>query len=77
MSYHDYPGRRRLYRGDGIFFGVCEGIADYFDFSPWGVRELFILGGIFTAFFPVLIVYIVLAMTLKRSPRYWPSADRW
>lgn len=45
-------------------FGVCGGIAEYFDLSPLGVRLLFLImpGN--------LLVYIILANSMKDAPRY-------
>lgn len=67
-------GRRKLYRSDdSVIAGVCGGIADYFDMSAWGVRALFILAFILTGFFPLGIVYIILAFSMKRAPSYYYS----
>lgn len=42
--------------------GVCGGIAEYFDISPFGVRLLFI-------FLPAnLLIYIILANTIPSEP---------
>lgn len=45
-------------------FGVCGGIAEYFDLSPLGVRLLFLImpGNI--------VVYMILANSMKDAPRY-------
>lgn len=82
---HESPGPGggyRLYRSrtDSVFFGVCGGIAEHFDFSPWGVRFFFLLMMIPT-FFWTVIVYIALAMFLKPAPprryRTYESEEFW
>ena len=46
QTYRDYP-RRRLYRSDdSVIFGVCGGIAEYFDLSPWGLRLVWVIASI-------------------------------
>ncbi len=59
----------RLHRdpANGVFLGVCAGIADYFDISVSVVRALTIIGTVF--FFPgVPIAYIAAGVFLKRAP---------
>ncbi len=51
----------------GMFFGVCRGLADYFDFSVFWIRVLTILTFIFTGF-TVGVVYIVAALVMKLEP---------
>ncbi len=51
----------------GMFFGVCRGLADYFDFSVCWIRVLAILTFIFTGF-TVGVVYIVAALVMKLEP---------
>ena len=72
MAYNDTP--RKLYRSrhDSVVAGVCGGLANYFDFSPWGMRLIFILlavfvPGITTSF--MVVLYIVLALVLKPEPQ--------
>lgn len=58
-----------IYRArDGIFLGVCKGIAEYFDFSVRVVRLGFILLFIFSGFWPVIGVYLVAAFFMKPRP---------
>ncbi len=66
-------GRKRLAGGlyrnpeNGMFLGVCAGIADYFDIGLGVVRALTVVGAVF--FFPaVLIGYLALGVILKRPP---------
>ena len=74
--YHPYRGSGRLYRSrDNVFCGVCAGIAEAFDFSPWGVRIVFLLLQ-FTVVPFMFIVYIVLACLMRKAP-YYPRSRRW
>lgn len=60
---------RKLYRSrrDRVICGVCGGIAEYYDFSPWGMRLLFVALTLFTL--PLMVIlYIVLAITIKPAP---------
>lgn len=77
MSYREYSGTKHFYRSeDSILFGVCGGIADYFDFNAWGVRFMLILIFILTGFFPVGIVYLIMAFMMKKAPVYYRSSFR-
>lgn len=62
--------RKRLYRSrNGQFLGLCQGIADWRDLPVFYIRLGFILAAVFTAFLPVLIVYIILSLILETEPR--------
>ncbi len=58
----------RLYRSeeDSVLCGVCGGIADYFDFPPWGVRALFIILALMSYGW-IVVLYIVLCFVLKKE----------
>ncbi|MCX7019943.1 MAG: PspC domain-containing protein [bacterium] len=58
----------KLYRSDdSVLFGVCGGIAEYFDLSSWGVRLVWVL--LMIPAFPIMLIgYVVLALLLKRRP---------
>lgn len=63
----------RLYRSrSGWLLGVCQGLAERFDFSANGVRLLFVILQLTVAPF-MFIVYIALAILLKPEP----LLDRW
>ena len=72
MHRFDPPRRNRLYRSrdNRVFFGVCGGIAEHFDFSPLGVRLIFAVVALFTppAWALWIILYIVLGLMLKEAP---------
>ena len=58
---------KRLYKGrDKKLFGVCSGLADYFDVDPTLVRVLFVFA--FIAFGSGLLLYLILAIVLPDSP---------
>ena len=59
--------RLRRDRENGMIFGVCAGLADYFGFNVRVTRVCVLLGGLF--FFPtVLIVYLILGLVLDAAP---------
>ena len=47
--------------------GVCGGLAAYFGLDPTLVRVAYLLLCIFSAAFPGLVIYIVLALVLPRD----------
>ncbi len=60
---------RGLYRSrQGIFFGVCRGIADHLNFSVFWTRTLVVIAFIFTGFWPVGALYLLAALLMKREP---------
>jgi phage shock protein C len=44
--------------------GVCGGLAEYFDLDPTLVRVGYVVLSLFSAAFPGLIVYIILAVIM-------------
>ena len=74
-EYYDYAprGQRRLRRNkiDGIFGGVCSGLADYYGMDAVTVRFIFVLLFFFTGL--PLLVYPILWVCIpsdKRAPYY-------
>ncbi|MGW8193262.1 MAG: envelope stress response membrane protein PspC [Desulforhopalus sp.] len=64
-----YEKQGGIYRArDGIFLGVCKGIADYFDFSVFWVRLSLVVIFIFSGFWPVIGIYLVAAFFMKPKP---------
>ncbi|MBI2423587.1 MAG: PspC domain-containing protein [Candidatus Hydrogenedentes bacterium] len=53
---------------NGRIFGVCRGLAEYFDFSVVWMRILWIGGLFITGIWPAGVAYIVLALVLKPEP---------
>jgi len=62
-------GRSRLYksRTEKKIFGVCGGIAEYFDADPTMVRLLFIIAA-FASFGFMALLYIAVAIVAPREP---------
>ena len=62
-------GRNRLYksRAEKKLFGVCGGIAAYFDADPTMVRLLFIIAAFASVGFMILL-YVVMAIVTPREP---------
>ncbi len=58
-----------IYRSrNGVFLGVCKGLAEYFDFSVFWVRMAMVVIFIFSGFWPVIGVYLVAAFFMKPKP---------
>jgi phage shock protein C len=58
-----------LYRSrTGMICGVCEGIADYYHFSTFWVRVLFVIGSSFFGFWPAIVAYFIASMVMKVEP---------
>lgn len=70
--------RNRLYRDreNGMLFGVCAGLADYFGFDVKLTRILVAIGGLL--FFPtIIVIYVILGLLLDTAPdeRRKPAGD--
>ena len=60
---------RGLYRSrNGVFAGVCRGLAEYFDFSVFWLRLMTLLVIVFSGIWPGLIVYFIAALVMKPEP---------
>jgi len=58
-----------LYRSrNGIIFGVCRGIAEYFDFSVFWVRGIVLILLFVSGFWPVMALYFIAALLMKPEP---------
>ncbi len=69
MSFRNGRGRRNLYRSrDGKVFGVCKGLAEYFEVKVKWVRVIAIGAMLFTGFWPTVAVYLVAAYLMKPEP---------
>ena len=49
-----------------MIWGVCGGIAEYFDTDPTLVRVGYVLVSIMMAGFPGILVYIILALIMPK-----------
>ena len=64
-----YYKQSGIYRSrDGVFLGVCRGIAEYFDFSVFLVRIALVIVFIFSGFWPVIGIYLVAAFFMRPEP---------
>jgi phage shock protein C len=61
---HSGPYRSR----NGLIFGVCRGLADYFDFSTAAMRVIIVIAFLLTGFYPVGIAYVVAGLVMKLEP---------
>lgn len=78
MAYN--RGRHALYRSRrGLLFGVCRGLAEYFDISVFWTRVLALAALVFTGFWPVGVIYLLAALVMKREPGPWtpPYREYW
>lgn len=65
-THHSHTG---LYRSrDGVIFGVCRGLAEYFDVSVFWTRMITLGALIFTGFFPVGLAYLLAGLLMKKEP---------
>jgi len=66
-----YPNKfnRGFYRSrNGLIMGVCAGIAEYFDFSVFWVRTITLILFLFSGFWPILILYVIATLLMKKEP---------
>lgn len=69
MPCHIPTTTRTLYRSrKGLIFGICRGLATYFDLPVLGVQFVMILAAVFTGFWPIVIAYIAAAFIIKPEP---------
>lgn len=68
--------KKRLYRSRrGIFLGVCRGIAEHFGFSVFWFRVLVVIAVLVTGVWPLLGLYILLALIMKPEPAVQPRDE--
>lgn len=66
-----YEQATGLYRSRrGVLFGVCRGVAEYFDIPVFGVRVITIIGFLITGLWPVGILYMAAALLMRPEPRF-------
>lgn len=64
-----YRHDRGLYRSrSGLLFGVCRGLADYFDLSVLWIRLLAVAALLLTGLWPMAGIYLVAALVMKPEP---------
>ena len=52
----------------GVIFGVCKGLAEYFDFSVFWVRAAALAIFFFTGIWPIAGLYILASLIMKPEP---------
>ena len=64
--------QKRLYRSatDRKIFGICGGVAGYFEMDPTIVRLALVLLGFIAAFIPVALGYVISALIVRDAPRW-------
>lgn len=69
MKVRRYPRRSGLYRSrSGVLFGVCRGLAAYFDLSVFWIRALAVALLVLTGLWPAAGIYLVAALIMKPEP---------
>lgn len=53
--------------------GVCGGLAEYFDIDPTLVRVAYVALSIFSAAFPGLLLYVILALIMPEADTTTPQ----
>ncbi len=56
---------KRLVKGEKKLFGVCSGLANYFDMDPTVMRIIFLAG--FFLFGSGLLLYLILAIAMPQK----------
>jgi len=68
-----FGSQRGPYRSrSGLIFGVCAGLAEFLDISVFWTRVITLVAFVVTGIWPVGVVYLGLALLLKKSP--WVEA---
>lgn len=58
-----------IYRSrNGIFMGVCRGLADYFNLRVGWLRVIAVILFLISGFWPVGVLYIIAGLLLKLEP---------
>ena len=61
--------KKRLTKGtDKKICGVCAGIAEYFNMDSTIIRLIYALLCVFSAAFPGIILYVILAFIMPENP---------
>ena len=64
-----YKPTRGLYRSrQGIIFGVCRGLGEYFDFSVFWIRFIAVIMLMISGLWPMIGIYILAALVMKPEP---------
>lgn len=66
MSNDNKPLRRS--RSNKMIGGVIGGLAEYYQFSPNGLRIIYVIVSVLSAAFPGILVYLILWMLISKEP---------
>lgn len=72
---HERPHGLYRDRENGWLFGVCAGIADYFDVSAGVVRVIAVVS-LFLFFWPTVLVYAAATLLFRSKPLTWRGSCR-
>ncbi len=79
MSELNNGHKRGLYRTrDGVFLGVCGGLADYFNIRVGWLRFFVVITALLTKVAPMVALYLLAALLMRREegPRGRENARR-
>lgn len=67
--------KKRLYKNTkkGMIFGVCQGIAEYFELDSTLIRILWVIFTLFSGLFPGVIFYLILALIVPEKEKIEPK----
>jgi len=69
MNRFSLARNRGLYRSrKGVVFGVCRGLAEYFDFSVFWARTIAVLLLLLTGLWPIVGLYLIASLLMKPEP---------
>ena len=69
MNRFSFPSDRRLYRSrNGVIWGVCRGVSDYFNFRVGWVRFLAIVILLLSGIWPIVAIYFIAGLLMKPEP---------
>ncbi len=69
MTVKRYRRPNGIYRSrNGLIFGVCRGVATYFDLSVFWVRALAVALLLLTGLWPMAGIYLAAALMLRPEP---------
>ncbi|MBC2605890.1 envelope stress response membrane protein PspC [Pelagicoccus albus] len=62
--------RNQIYRSQDkrVIFGICQGVAEYFDLSVFWIRFALVVATFFTGLFPIPVFYGIAALVIKPEP---------
>jgi len=69
MKRFRYRRDRKLYRSrNGVLFGVCRGLAEYFNLSVFWTRMVVVIIFIVSGLWPITLIYILASLLMKPEP---------